>query len=105
MHVVCRGSGYPVLFIHGMPTNHRLWSGIIERLFGQFSCLAIDLPGLGKSPSVTYGPKHLERLCAEIDALRIQHGIEKWHVVGHDAGSAVAVHYAYYYQEHVDCLA
>jgi pimeloyl-ACP methyl ester carboxylesterase len=105
MHVIRRGSGHAVLFIHGMPTNHHLWNEIIERLFEQFTCLAIDLPGLGKSPSVAYGPKHLESLAAEIDALRIEHGIEKWHVVGHDAGSAVAVNYAYYYQQHVDSLA
>ena len=35
----------------------------------------------------------------------MENKIEKWHVVGHDAGSAIAVHYAYRFQERVDRLA
>ena len=105
MHLERRGSGYPILFIHGFPTSGHLWNGIIERLLGRHTCLAVDLPGLGKSPSAPYGPKYLQSLAEAIDALRIKHKIDKWHVVGHDAGSAVAVHYAHCYQQHVDCLA
>jgi pimeloyl-ACP methyl ester carboxylesterase len=105
MHVVSCGSGDPILFIHGMPTNSRLWSGVIKRLCGQYTCFAVDLPGLGKTPSMGYGPDYLRRLAEQMDALRIENGIEKWHVVGHDAGAAVAVHYAHYFQEHVHHLA
>ena len=35
----------------------------------------------------------------------MEHNIEKWHVVGHDAGSAIAVHYAHRFQDRVDRLA
>jgi pimeloyl-ACP methyl ester carboxylesterase len=104
MHLFSSGSGYPVLFIHGMPTSGRLWDGVISKLGGRFHCLAVDLPGLGKSPKIPYGPKQLALLAQQIEQLRIERGIEKWHVVGHDAGSAVAVHYAYTYQERVDHL-
>jgi len=105
MQLLSCGSGYPVLFIHGIPTSNRLWSPVIERLFGRFTCHAVDLPGLGKTPSVPYGPNHLQSLAENIEELRIQKGIEKWHVVGHDAGSVIAVHYAYLFQQRVDCLA
>jgi pimeloyl-ACP methyl ester carboxylesterase len=105
MHLVSCGSGEPILFIHGMPTNGRLWSGIIERLCGSYQCFAIDLPGLGKSPCAKYGPRYLQSLAERIDAIRMENNIAKWHVVGHDAGSAVAVHYAHYFPEHVDHLA
>ena len=105
MHLVCCGSGDPILFIHGMPTNNRLWSGIIERLCGRYTCFAVDLPGLGKSPRIPYGPGYLRALAEQIEELRVKHNIAKWHVVGHDAGSAVAVHYARYFQQHVDCMA
>ncbi len=104
MHLFSSGSGYPVLFIHGMPTSGRLWDGVINKLRGQFHCLAVDLPGLGKTPKIPYGPKQLAILAEQIEQLRIERGIEKWHVVGHDAGSAVAVHYAFAYQKHVDHL-
>jgi pimeloyl-ACP methyl ester carboxylesterase len=104
MHLLSSGSGYPVLFIHGMPTSGRLWDGVISKLGGHFHCLAVDLPGLGKSPKIPYGPKQLAILAEQIERIRMERGIEKWHVVGHDAGSAVAVHYAYAYQQHVDHL-
>ena len=105
MHLVCCGSGDPILFIHGMPTNGRLWNGIIKRLCGSYECFAIDLPGLGKSPRVEYGPGYLRTLAEQIDAIRIESKIEKWHLVGHDAGSVVAVHYAHYFPERVDHMA
>ena len=104
MYLLSRGSGYPVLFIHGMPTSGHLWNGVIEELRGQFTCLTVDLPGLGRSPSIPYCETHLEFLAGEIEEIRIQQGFEKWHVVGHDAGSAVAIHYAHRFADRVDHL-
>jgi pimeloyl-ACP methyl ester carboxylesterase len=104
MYFFSRGAGYPVLFIHGMPTSSRLWTGVIDRLRDRFTCFAVDLPGLGRSPKIPYGPKQLEILAEQIEQIRMERNIEKWHVVGHDAGSAVAVHYAYRFQERVGRL-
>ena len=104
MNLLCRGSGQPVLFIHGMPTCSQLWNGVIDRLYEGFTCYTIDLPGLGKRPGEPYQTGYLHRLAQRIDKLRIENNIEKWHVVGHDAGSAVAVHYAHAFQEHVSSL-
>jgi pimeloyl-ACP methyl ester carboxylesterase len=105
MHVVTCGSGDPVLFIHGMPTSSRLWKGVIQRLCGNFRCFAIDLPGMGETPSRPYDADFLRRLAEQINQIRIENKIERWHVVGHDAGSAVAVHYARYFPQQVGCLA
>jgi pimeloyl-ACP methyl ester carboxylesterase len=105
MYLLSRGSGYPVLFIHGIPTSSQLWSGVIDKLLGRFTCMAVDLPGLGRTPKDGCRVNQLEALAARIDKIRVDNGIDKWHVVGHDAGSAIAVHYAYRFQEHVDHLA
>jgi pimeloyl-ACP methyl ester carboxylesterase len=105
MHLVSRGTGYPILFIHGIPTSNRLWSGTIDKMRGRFTCHAVDLPGLGKTPRVGSGLKQLEALADRIEQIRAEQKIDKWHVVGHDAGSAIAVQYAYRYQERVDHLA
>jgi pimeloyl-ACP methyl ester carboxylesterase len=88
-----------------LPTSGRLWTGVIDKLLGRFTCLAVDLPGLGKSPSASYGLKQLELVAGAIEQLRVKNKIEKWHLVGHDAGSAIAVHYAYRFPERVDRLA
>lgn len=60
--------------------------------------------GAGRSPSIPYCTKHLELLAEKMEEIRIQRGFEKWHVVGHDAGSAVAIHYAHRFAERVDHL-
>jgi len=88
-----------------MPTSGRLWKGIIERLCGRYACFAVDLPGLGNSPREPYDADFLRHFAEEIDRIRIENKIEKWHVVGHDAGAVVAVHYARYFPERVACMA
>lgn len=105
MYLLSSGSGYPILFIHGIPTSGQLWNGVVQKMQGSFTCLAVDLPGLGRSPKTPCGLRQLEDLADSIEQLRVEHNIEKWHVVGHDAGSAIAVHYAYRFQERVDRLA
>src|ERR1700685_31266 len=105
MRLLCCGSGHPILFIHGMPTSNQLWSGIIERLRGRFTCFALDLPGLGNEPGEPYSSNFLHKIALGIEALRVENKIEKWHIVGHDAGSAVAVHYTHAFQHRVGRLA
>lgn len=105
IHLLSVGRGDPVLFLHGMPTSCRLWDRVTEELSDHFTCLAIDLPGLGRTPPLPGGFRHLDALAASIEALRIERGIESWHVVGHDAGCAIGVEYAYRYPECVGCLA
>jgi pimeloyl-ACP methyl ester carboxylesterase len=101
----CGSGGDPVLFIHGMPTSGRLWSGIVDRMQNQFTCVMVDLPGLGRTPRIPYEPGFLEDFASRIDRVRRERGIEKWHVVGHDAGSAVAVQYAHQFPECINRLA
>jgi pimeloyl-ACP methyl ester carboxylesterase len=105
MHQVCAGSGDPILFLHGMPTSCHLWDRVIGRLCGHFNCIAIDLPGLGRTPRLPGGFRELDALVACIEALRIERGVEKWHIVGHDAGCAVAVEYAHHYPHRMGGLA
>ncbi len=105
MYLFSRGSGYPVLFIHGIPTSSQLWSGVVQKMRDSFTCLTVDLPGLGKSPKASNGLRQLETLAEKIEQIRVENNIEKWHVVGHDAGSAIAVHYTHRFQDRVDRLA
>jgi pimeloyl-ACP methyl ester carboxylesterase len=105
MHLIRCGSGDPILFIHGMPTSSHLWSQMIAQLCANFSCFAVDLPGMGETPQIAYEADFLRKIAEEIDQIRAANGIEKWHVVGHDAGSVVAVHYAKNFPQHVACMA
>jgi pimeloyl-ACP methyl ester carboxylesterase len=104
-HQLCVGSGDPVLFLHGLPTSCHLWDRVIESLCGHFTCIAVDLPGLGRTPPFPEGFRRLDAMAATIEALRIERGIEKWHIVGHDAGCAIGVEYAHRYSQRVGRLA
>jgi pimeloyl-ACP methyl ester carboxylesterase len=105
MYLVARGSGYPVLFIHGIPTSSQLWTGVVDRLARRFACHAVDLPGLGKTPKAAHGLNQLAVLAESLERIRVEQKIEKWHVVGHDAGAAIAVQYAYQFPKSVERLA
>ncbi|MSO74067.1 MAG: alpha/beta fold hydrolase [Alphaproteobacteria bacterium] len=49
IHVLEKGVGAPVLFLHGNPDTADMWSGVIDRLSDRFRCIALDLPGFGRS--------------------------------------------------------
>lgn len=105
IHRLCVGSGEPVLFLHGLPTSCQLWSRVIDRICGNFTCIAVDLPGLGHTPTSLGGFREIDALAATIEDLRFECGFEKWHIVGHDAGCAVAVEYAHRYPQRLGRLA
>ncbi|WP_164981403.1 alpha/beta fold hydrolase [Silvibacterium dinghuense] len=105
MHVSACGEGAPVLFLHGMPTSGRLWDAVIARLCSQYRCITVDLPGLGRSPRAPHSLGDLRTIADQLDQIRRRQGIERWHVVGHDAGAVIAVHYAQFYSGRVDHLA
>lgn len=89
-----RGSGPAVLLLHGLPTSGRLWDYVVPELQRKFTCIVVDLPGAGQSPPLADGPADPDRYAQELEILRRQLPIPFWHIVGHDAGSVIAIHYA-----------
>jgi pimeloyl-ACP methyl ester carboxylesterase len=100
-----RGKGEAVLLIHGMPTNGRLWDGVVRDLSRHFRCFVIDLPGMGGTPFLPYSPSYFEQVAAKIEQLRMRYRVQRWHVVGHDGGCAIAVQYAHQFPKRVGCMA
>ena len=84
------GSGDPVVLIHGLPASSFLFRKVIPELASRgFRALAFDLPGLGlaeRPPDFDYRIAGLGTFAEQaIDAL----GIERFHLVVHDAGGPV----------------
>src|SRR5215204_2205863 len=50
VHVVDRGHGDAVVFLHAFPLQAAMWDYQIEALEGTHRCVAIDMPGFGPSP-------------------------------------------------------
>lgn len=52
-----RGSGLPVLLVHGFPLDHTMWSDQIEALRVRARVIAPDLRGFGRSPLRNVDPE------------------------------------------------
>ena len=100
-----RGKGEAVLLIHGMPTNGRLWDGVVRNLSRHFRCFVIDLPGMGGTPFLPYSPSYFAQVAEQIEQVRNRYQIQRWHVAGHDGGCAIAVQYAHRFPKRVGCMA
>ena len=85
-----RGSGEPIVLIHGFPTSGHLWSGVVPLLPTGHRVVVLDLLGYGRSdPPGTHAVDlraHADRLVAMLDHL----GINFACLVGHDIGGGVA---------------
>jgi pimeloyl-ACP methyl ester carboxylesterase len=99
-----RGEGPPIVFLHGIPTSRTLWKYVAGALEDRFTCVTLDLPGMGESPRLDDGSLDPSRYADEVEGLRRRLSFPTWEVVGHDAGSTVAVHYAARYPHRVGRL-
>jgi 3-oxoadipate enol-lactonase len=50
VHVVDRGEGEAVVFLHAFPLQAAMWDYQVDALEATHRCVAIDLPGFGQSP-------------------------------------------------------
>ena len=98
MAYVERGSGDPILFLHGNPTSSYLWRNIIPHLEPFGRCIAPDLIGMGASDKLEdSGPdryrlvEHRHYLDGFLDALDIKDRVT---FVIHDWGSALGFDWA-----------
>jgi 3-oxoadipate enol-lactonase len=69
LHVEVRGSGMPVVLLHGFPMDHHMWEAQIESLGRQFHVIAPDLRGFGKStlePGDEASGVGMERYAADV---------------------------------------
>ena len=109
MAYVERGSGDPILFLHGNPTSSYLWRNIIPHLEPFGRCIAPDLIGMGASEKLEdSGPdryrlvEHRQYLDGFLDALGIDDRVT---FVIHDWGSALGFDWANRHRQSVRGIA
>ena len=93
LHYIERGSGSPVVLIHGNMVSHRDFeaSGLMERLARNRRVIAFDRPGFGRST------RPRDRLWTPAAQAKLLHaalarlGIDRPVVVGHSMGAMVAL--------------
>ena len=101
LRVLEQGEGEPVLFLHGNPTGAYLWRNVMPAAARHGRALAVDLMGHGLSdkPDVAYTYEdHHAVLGRALDALVPQ---EPLHLVLHDWGGFLGLHWASEHRERV----
>lgn len=90
LNVEVRGSGPPLVVLHGFTQTGRLWGRFGEHLAGSHSLVALDLPGHGGSDSVRADLPTTANLVAE--AVQTTLGDEPFDLLGYSLGARVALH-------------
>jgi len=86
-----RGTGDPIVLVHGIGSRWQCFEPILDRLADAHEVIAIDLPGFGGSPmvdGVLPGPRGYADWLAGWLA---DHGIDRPHLVGSSMGGGVAL--------------
>lgn len=92
-----------IIFIHGLGSYLPAWDRIIPELSKKYRCIAIDLPGYGKSSKDPHSG--LMSFYADVinefaDSLHI----EKFSIAGHSMGGQIAVVYSLSWPERINNL-
>ncbi|MCS6904491.1 MAG: alpha/beta fold hydrolase [Bacteroidia bacterium] len=83
----------PIIFIHGLGGYLPHWYFQIKDLSKEFLCIALDLPGYGKSEkdparvSMSYYADIIHALCIHLQ-------LKKVNLCGHSMGGQIALHFA-----------
>lgn len=107
VRIACRdrGAGDPVVFVHGTPSHAYIWRNVLPAVEAQgYRVIAYDLLGYGHSErpvdrdtSVAGQAVLLERLLEHLE-------VERFTLVAHDIGGAVAQIFAIKHAERVTAL-
>jgi pimeloyl-ACP methyl ester carboxylesterase len=87
---VRRGSGPPLVLIHGVGSQWQMWEPVLDRLAGERDVIALDLPGFGDSPPLRETPS-VEALARTVSEFLAGLGIERPHAAGNSLGGGVAL--------------
>ena len=101
-----RGSGDPIVFLHGNPTCSYLWRNIIPHVADLGRCIAPDLIGMGESGKLPGSQYRFFDHRRYLDALLERLGVEGNVIfVVHDWGSALGFDWANRHRDRVQGVA
>ena len=107
MNVALAGSADapPVMLVHGFPESHRTWRALVPLLGDELRLIMPDLRGFGATDKPQDVAEYTtEKLVADLFALTDALEIERFALVGHDWGGAIAWAAAIGHTASITCL-
>jgi pimeloyl-ACP methyl ester carboxylesterase len=95
-----RGSGVPLVLLHGYPLDHTIWDEVVPLLEGDFELILPDLRGFGQSELVE-AQYTIADMAADVAALLDELGIENTYIAGHSMGGYISLAFVRNYRERV----
>lgn len=95
-----RGSGTPLVLIHGYPLDHTIWDDVAPLLEDTFDIIMPDVRGFGAS-AASYDPYSIDDMAGDIASLLNDLGVEKAAIVGHSMGGYIALAFARLFPTHI----
>ncbi|WP_370410564.1 alpha/beta fold hydrolase [Streptomyces fradiae] len=87
-----RGTGEPLLLLHGIGHLWQAWEPVIDVLATERDVIAVDLPGFGASPALPAPLAYdLTTVVPVLDAFCAALGVERPHVAGNSLGGLLAL--------------
>lgn len=84
------GTGPAIVLLHGFPLSGRTWDGVIARLEQRFTCVTLDLVGLGDSHSTADEDYSSPGMARAFLTVLSDLGIDSYVLVGNDTGGWIA---------------
>ena len=98
-----KGTGRPVLLLHGYPQTHATWEKVAPTFAKEFRCIVVDLPGYGQSRFASEeqvrGNSSKRAVAAMLIKVMAKLGHSEFDVLGHDRGARVAYRMAMDYPD------
>jgi 3-oxoadipate enol-lactonase len=93
LHHVEAGRGEPVVLVHAIGCDHRMWDSLASELASRYQVVRVDVRGHGESP-VPAGEYSLEDLADDVLAVLDALKIDKAHWVGLSMGGMIGQAFA-----------
>jgi pimeloyl-ACP methyl ester carboxylesterase len=93
MNHVRRGSGEPLLLIHGLGGSWRTWTPILDKLADERAVIAVDLPGHGETPALS-GEASVDTLADAVASFLDANDLAGVDAVGNSMGARLVLELA-----------
>ena len=103
LHYIEEGSGLPLLLLHGLSDDARLWNPLLPAFSESYRVIALDLRGHGRSgkPDTPYS---IQQFSADLFELLRELDIARAHLLGLSIGGVIAQHFALEHPEKLRAL-
>ena len=99
-----RGTGTPLVLLHGYPLDHHVWDDILPLLENTFDLIVPDLRGFGGSTTIDT-PYTMDDYASDIAGMLDHLGIQKTAIAGHSMGGYVSLAFTRLFPDRITGLA